>query len=788
MAEISPPNLTVPGEPAASRSSTPAAQSISRTAGGSPQPPVANGAMVLSEQRKRKAESVGDSQETGSGNSSPAAGISLERRAVSHPPAALQDAPNKRLKTLTPPAGSSDSTANTVEAELKAMKAELLSTKNACLKAKLDNEQNKTKLIEKDRVLTALADEYQHYKAEASAKIARYEQHLLSDGDAQLRVQLEQAHACNATLEARIQELEMKIKADRAQWDSERQQMAEMVELLEQIEQATKNNGDMHLRPQEKERHTPAVHQPPPRATKTPEAPRSQSVPGEGLSNAELDIGVEAEEEEDDPNLNAVIPVDEEALRQLEEQKKMEAMIKVEVPEEALAELKKEPSIVEDFPVTMNDVKSNLDMMHTGQRRDIMLDKKLTSPHPPNMITSATPMNDVRRMSYPQGNMFGRPPVSAMPIRGPGPMMGQVGQMSQMGQMGQFGPMGPRPNFPIPPPKMGGPMPMAPPAFPPQNGFGQSPMDPMAAYFAMMAAAFPGMPRPMMPPNVSNFPPASMDMMRQMMAGRPPAPPAPSQAEPVAPTIKSEPDVRPPPASAPAPSVAPKAAEVPVARELLVEEKETTIYKVKAALYSVDPRTRTERKECDQGTVAVKAVITRPGTGRLVMYDDWNDFKVLNVALTKSVTTKVQGYDVWVTVQVDNVTLTYIINLKTPQACEELFAAIQNVSVTNTSTNPTTKEGSLSHHDVVDFLKSAAAGSSAGGGNSSASGSTAAIAAEPDAAGGVASTSSSSSLRRADDRGAVPPLPPSSSSAPRVGYGGGGHWGGGGRTMHGGRY
>ena len=83
------------------------------------------------------------------------------------------------------------------------------------------------------------------------------------------------------------------------------------------------------------------------RLSKTPEAGLTERAPTQGLSNADLGIGIEAEEEDDDPNLNAVIPVDEEALRMVEEQKRREAELRVEVPEEALAELKKEPGIVE---------------------------------------------------------------------------------------------------------------------------------------------------------------------------------------------------------------------------------------------------------------------------------------------------------------------------------------------------------------------------------------------------------------------------------------------------------
>lgn len=50
---------------------------------------------------------------------------------------------------------------------------------------------------------------------------------------------------------------------------------------------------------------------------------------------------------DEDPNASAIIPVDEEKLREVEEQKKIEAMLRVEIPAEALAEVTKQPGIRE---------------------------------------------------------------------------------------------------------------------------------------------------------------------------------------------------------------------------------------------------------------------------------------------------------------------------------------------------------------------------------------------------------------------------------------------------------
>ncbi|KAJ3292373.1 hypothetical protein HK104_005339 [Borealophlyctis nickersoniae] len=577
------------------------------------------------------------------------------------PASTSSDAPNKRMK----PSELSDADRiRTLETDLKNMRAELLATKNACLKAKLDNEQSKSKVNEKEKALNDLKEEYQRFKTQAMSTIDKYEKELQKrssqDSESHLKQQLDQS-------KIRIQELEQKIKADRVQWERERQQMAEMIELLDQIEQATKTAED----PEWRTRARDVVAE----TSESRRQPAGSSA--EGLSNADLGIQFEEEEEEEDPNLNAIIPVDEETLKRVEEQKKLEEMMKVEVPEEALAELKKEPSIVEDFPlVVTTERKPLIEPLQSRHRRELAMamERKRMMPPPFGPPQPAGPM----KMGQPP-NPFGRPLVKPPGMMGPGlppnPMAG-----SKIG--------------PMPPPPFG------------QPGFPPHPMDPVAAYFAMVAA-FPQMGGgPMIPPGM---PPPSMEMMRQMMESRS-ANPSDPVGLPV--KIKTEADSRP---------ATPNYGDMPGGKMPILDDKETTIYKVKAALYVEEPQKRVERKECDQGTVAVKAVLSKPGSGRLVMYDDWNDFKVLNVVLSANVSTKVAFRDVRVTVEVEHVTLTYVINLSTPQAAQELFAAIQNVS----QARPI-KEDRLSN-EVVDFLKSALPFSSP---LASGSGSTAATAAE----------------------------------------------------------
>ncbi|KAJ3049810.1 hypothetical protein HK097_009196 [Rhizophlyctis rosea] len=580
---------------------------------------------------------------------------SAKRALTGSPGLTPPDTSNKRAK-VSP---SGDTTPSPADAEIRTLKTELLAAKNATLKAKLDNEQSKSKVVEKDRALVALREEYQHFKAEATATLEKYQREGrgVSEGtDSQLRLQLEQAQARNAALEARIQELEVKIKADRAQWENERQQMAEMVELLEQIEQAAKGGREPEAESREKlgqlaVASTNAVR-------KTPEVGRTERAPTQGLSNADLGIGIEAEEEDDDPNLNAVIPVDEEALRMVEEQKRREAELRVEVPEDALAELKKEPGLVEDFPVSLSNHRPVLTNPNPVERREAMM---LHRNMHPMQNPGPSVMDDIRRMSVPPGaNMFARTPLGMSPMRPPGPSM--------MGPPMGTPMMGPRPPFPMQQ-KMESPMPMEPP-FPVQRPFSQTPfpqtpIDPMAAYFAMMAAAFPGMARPMVIP--PGGPTPSMDGGPQMMNGQLPVPARPASMQPVDPlaaNVKTEPGTEPvePPAAPPVTETLPPS--VPEGTPV-VDDKEVTIYKIKAALYVKESRARAERKACEQGTIAVKAILTKMGSGRLVMYDDWTDDKVMNVSLTGHVTTKTEFRDVFVTVQVDGETIVYIINVRT---------------------------------------------------------------------------------------------------------------------------
>ena len=120
-------------------------------------------------------------------------------------------------------------------------------------------------------------------------------------------------------------------------------------------------------------------------------------------------------------------------------------------------------------------------------------------------------------------------------------------------------------------------------------------MDPMAAYFAMMAAA---MGRSMMPPGVSQhielldivrkaylkrqFPTPSVDMMPQMPHGQPPVPAGPANMHPVDPlaaNVKMEPGTEPTEPPAPPPPAAGPQSSVPEGTPV-IDDKEVTIYKV----------------------------------------------------------------------------------------------------------------------------------------------------------------------------------------------------------------
>ncbi|KAI9329407.1 hypothetical protein BDR26DRAFT_872525 [Obelidium mucronatum] len=62
-------------------------------------------------------------------------------------------------------------------------------------------------------------------------------------------------------------------------------------------------------------------------------------------------------------------------------------------------------------------------------------------------------------------------------------------------------------------------------------------------------------------------------------------------------------------------------------------QKESTMLKTTASLFSIDAQHPDGKLECAIGTIALKSVGNRPGTGRIVMYDDESDEKVLNIFL-----------------------------------------------------------------------------------------------------------------------------------------------------------
>ncbi|ORY43156.1 hypothetical protein BCR33DRAFT_717890 [Rhizoclosmatium globosum] len=67
-----------------------------------------------------------------------------------------------------------------------------------------------------------------------------------------------------------------------------------------------------------------------------------------------------------------------------------------------------------------------------------------------------------------------------------------------------------------------------------------------------------------------------------------------------------------------------------------IPQKESTLLKTTAALYSIDEKFPDGKLECAVGTLALKSVGGMSGTGRLVMYDDETDDKVLNIVLRKA--------------------------------------------------------------------------------------------------------------------------------------------------------
>ncbi|KAI9004227.1 hypothetical protein BC832DRAFT_559020 [Gaertneriomyces semiglobifer] len=189
--------------------------------------------------------------------------------------------------------------------ELKNARMDLLSHKNACLKAKLDGEQARNQLVEKDRIILELQEELRNARAEFQSRTRDFQAQLLH--------------------------LDSKVKAANEARIKKERQVTELMALLNRAgsERSTSHTAQAILNSASTQPLYSTM------GRRQPDAgPRDPS---------------------DDPNASAIIPVDEDILRQVEEQKRLEAMLKVEVPPEALAEVTKQPGIQEDFPVDTSD-------------------------------------------------------------------------------------------------------------------------------------------------------------------------------------------------------------------------------------------------------------------------------------------------------------------------------------------------------------------------------------------------------------------------------------------------
>ncbi|KAI8817930.1 uncharacterized protein EV422DRAFT_539382 [Fimicolochytrium jonesii] len=253
--------------------------------------------------------------------------------------------------------------------EWNTLKGEILAAKNQCLSARLECEKTKAKMMEKEAKLAEQSDLLYKIQKQHETDRSRFQDDLSAlrrDLDRE-RIEREKAYS---QLDKIVSELLKNGEQHDPRFPTAQKQSTTgrnsngsaqpsngplpRNRINSWNEADSRNNGhdnryrrqsqpaQRHLGPDHNARSNGGVGRKypdrgPPQKTKSPEVERRKEV------------------EEVNPNASAIIPVDEELLKQMEEQKKLEAKMKIEVPPEALAEVTKHIDIVEDYPVDTSD-------------------------------------------------------------------------------------------------------------------------------------------------------------------------------------------------------------------------------------------------------------------------------------------------------------------------------------------------------------------------------------------------------------------------------------------------
>ncbi|KNC97507.1 uncharacterized protein SPPG_07422 [Spizellomyces punctatus DAOM BR117] len=649
------------------------------------------------EQRKRKlaggSSNVGSKQE---GGESPRSVVEISG-----------EGPNKRLKipSTNHMEEPSFDRVTDMEKEVKQLRIDVLSAKNACLKAKLDCEQARCRLYEKDKIIAELSENVRQLNIRLDAQARIYEGEICS--------------------------LKTQIKHESEERANEQQQMAQLVQLLNQIEKASKKH-DVNFERGETQ-FTKAIQ---------------NSVIDIQYEPSTKDFGNEDERQTDeDPNASAIIPVDEEKLKQVEEQKKIEAMLKIEIPPEALAEVTKQPGLREDFPVDTSDAKPVLKPVPDKRKREFLIDKRWKTgrdqkpdeleyppaPEPANMHKSSGPnavmsatKHGLRSSIPPQSISRSINRLSADPLT----TLRTGGSYSQMGSTNGLMPTAAGSSLSVHPNESVQPVYNATTY---HDGYNHYPrerspsMDQLphsltgptcnstlntandagrrAVQLSMMeglrgtggraeSVTMRGSPIECVPSRDHAEQRTSLLRTHSRTSLRSSSPKiAQTQSPPLDETgwglkrsISNLTTELPTPAMKKFDSLTrnsisehPNSAVAEYTIDTLRSIKEVTIFKAAAALHRLDNTRNIPWKECDRGTVAVKAILGQPETARLVMYNDCNDKKVINFFLSFTVALKVEQSDLIVTTS-ENGSPTYFINLGSVQGANDLHRAIRTAT------------------------------------------------------------------------------------------------------------
>ncbi|KAJ3162832.1 hypothetical protein HDU86_003807 [Geranomyces michiganensis] len=592
---------------------------------------------------------------------------------------------------------------------VKSLKDELSAARNACLKARLDSEHFKSKCQDQTRTVEDLRS-----KCQDQSK-------TIED----LKQRLTLANRNRQDAETKVDQLRRELADEKGSRVKAQERVEKFLKLAHQIDDeklsrrpsAHPTSAPAHDAPKLPDRDRDRDSQVGTRNVRRPSSPRRQSPARRNRDPPVEQKPAEAaiqEEEEDgaDPNASAIIPVDEELWRKAEEEKKLEAMLKVEVRPEALATVTKQSGDKEDFPVDISDAKPSLKAVPEKKRGS---ETKWYLEHRHNQRLSVSAPGQA-----PGGTMLmhgaQRYSQSLVPYD-----MEEARMQAMYGAYGHPQDMGFYPPMMDPfASRMAMGMGLPPPHMIPHSSMDTSPTDlgmvPFAPTIARQRTRTNSVPfetRLSVPlPRSSIELPAAphrgsvdgsghCDMVdrnstnpledaRVTSVASATELSGPMQEDIDEPymsyvrffkdvVIKKEKIDQSDEAAVPPElvmSAAPPSPAIPVSRNCSPGREEVVIAKATAMLHAIHANTRREERQCEEGTILLKAALRQPETSRIVMYDDWNDHRVLNLALSDKLRVTLHGREIHIA-NADTPDVSHIVTFGAPAQASDLFTAIE---------------------------------------------------------------------------------------------------------------